>query len=97
MKTSRQMKTNHQNKAVYLLDQIARGYIPVQYRAVFQKLLIHGDKSLLRAIIFNELLEGGELKPSTKACRMLNTSRSSLYRDFNKHKPIFKKGKTCHR
>ena len=85
------MKTIHQNKAVKLLDQIASGYIPVQYRAVFQKLLLHGDKSLLRAIIFNELIEGGELKPSTKACRLLKVSRSGLYRAMNEHKHIFKR------
>jgi len=84
-----------QNKAVYLLQQISKGYIPRRYRMAFQKLLLHGDKSLLRAIVFNQLVESGEPAPSIKACRMLNTSRASLYRDLNKHKPIFKKRKSC--
>jgi len=81
------------NKAVRLLSQLAAGYVPVQYRMAFQKLLLHGDKSLLRAIVFNELIERGERFPSKKACRMLNTSRANLYRNFDKHKNIFKKGK----
>jgi len=85
------------NKAVKLLSQLAAGYVPKRYRMTLQKLLLHHDKSLLRAIIFNELLESGERFPSKKACRMLNTSRANLYRNFDKHKNIFKKGKkSCH-
>ncbi|VAW83120.1 hypothetical protein MNBD_GAMMA12-2630 [hydrothermal vent metagenome] len=78
------------NEATYLLTQFARGYVPMKYRAVMQKILTHHHKDLFRAIYFQELLNDKKIHPAKRARRALGVSRSSLYRSYNLYKHLFK-------
>jgi len=81
------------NKAVYLLDQIARGYVPRRYRAALQQILMNKHKTFLRAVYFDGLTQAGEKQPIKKAMRALAISRQTLYRSISLYKNIFKHSK----
>lgn len=83
------MKT--ENEVTHLMQQLANGYLPVRYRGVFQQFLLKRNVQLLRAAHYADLLERNVKNPIARVIRELKTSQSTVYRDYQTYKNLFKK------
>lgn len=79
------------NEPQHILTDIARGHVPLKYRAALQNLIKQKGQSFLRASYYNELLQepGKYPLPLKKAMKNLHASRATIFRDYKMYKHLF--------